>query len=88
MVEEKEQKLKDLQKFHSVFKDFLSDSEKKFADLSQKVTKIQKEISEVIVLFGEDEASMKPTDFFALFFNFARDFSICYKNMLLHEKVK
>lgn len=41
----------------------------------------------MIILFGEDQAT-KPTDFFEMFYNFARDFSSCYKNVLLSEKVK
>ena len=42
---------------------------------------------ELIILFGEDE-STKSTDFFAMFYNFAKDFSLSYKNILLNEKVK
>ena len=41
----------------------------------------------MIILFGEDEG-LKSTEFFEMFFNFARDFCNCYKNLLLSEKVK
>ena len=41
----------------------------------------------MIVLFGEDE-NTKSTEFFNMFYNFAKEFSNCYKNVLLSEKVK
>jgi hypothetical protein len=46
-----------------------------------------KDTSELIILFGEDD-SVKSTEFFAMFYNFAREFSNAYKNILLGEKVK
>lgn len=40
-----------------------------------------------MLLFGEDEKT-KPAEFFEMFYTFAKEFSNCYKNMLLSEKVK
>ena len=47
----------------------------------------EKDIIDLLALFGEDE-STKPPEFFEMFFTFAKEFSNCYKNMLLSEKVK
>ncbi len=46
-----------------------------------------KESNELVVLFGEDKAT-KPAEFFEMFHNFAREFSNCYKNIMITEKVK
>lgn len=80
-------KLLQYEKFLTVFQSFALDTALKYADSTAAVLSLQKEIAELIVLFGEDE-STKSTDFFELFFTFARDFSNCYKNLLLSEKVK
>lgn len=82
-----EKKVKEYQKFKSIFKEFMGDAEEKFSETSQRVTSIQKEIADLIILFGEDD-SMKSTEFFEMFYNFASDFCRCYKNILLTEKVK
>jgi hypothetical protein len=80
-------KIADYEKFHRIFTDFLKEAEVKFKEMGKRVADVTKDTNDLIILFGEDE-NTKSTDFFALFFNFARDFCNCYKNMLLSEKVK
>eukprot|EP00347_Sterkiella_histriomuscorum_P017360 403349681 len=86
-IETLNKKISEFQKFYSIFTSFLKEAEARFLEVSEQVTTIQKDIGELIILFGEDD-SMKSTDFFMMFFNFAKDFCNCYKNMLLSEKVK
>ena len=70
-----------------MFREFLDDTITKFSDVTIKVTAIQKDVLDTITLFGEDE-STKSTDFFAMFYNFAREFCSAYKNLMLNEKVR
>lgn len=56
-------------------------------EIGKKVADLTKEVGDLIILFGEDE-STKSTEFFQMFYNFAREFNIGYKNILLGEKVK
>lgn len=86
-MESLNKKIGEYQKFYNIFTNFLKEAEVKFTEMSERVTNIQKDIGDLIILFGEDE-SMKSTEFFAMYFNFARDFCNCYKNILLNEKVK
>lgn len=76
-----------MEKFQSIFQEFFIECEAKTIDIKQKVDATVKEVSELILCYGEDE-STKPPDFFAMFYNFAKEFSNCYKNIILSEKVK
>ena len=80
-------KIIEYEKFYTIFTEFLREAEIKYEEMDKRVKDIIKEIGDLIVLFGEEE-STKATDFFGLFYNFARDFCNCYKNVLLSEKIK
>ncbi len=51
-------------------------------EASRQVTEIIDNVIGVIKLYGENPEQMKPGEFFELFYNFARDFSNTYKNVL------
>ncbi len=70
-----------------MFSEFTEKTEVKYKESSGAVSAIQKDITDLIILFGEDE-SMKSTEFFELFHTFARDFSTSYKNLLTQEKAR
>jgi len=50
-------------------------------ELTKSFKNIKKDVSELIILFGEDE-SCQPSDFFEMFYTFAREFSTCNENIM------
>lgn len=80
-------RMQELEKFSRTFTVFLKDAEEKQSEIGLRVKNIIKDIADLIILFGEDD-STKSTDFFAIFHSFAKDFTNCYKNLLLGEKIK
>ena len=60
---------------------------KQVTEMDEKVEKAVTDISDLIKLFGEDD-SVKAPQFFSMFYNFAKEFSNCYNNIKLSEKVK